>query len=102
MAESLIREYAAPPSPRLIGPAALVSIAFLGTNALAYVFTVLAARVLAPAAFGELAALLGVLLVGSVPGTGLQTAGALYLGAEHGGRAARILPRLHAAAIVTG
>jgi hypothetical protein len=80
----------------------LVSIAFLGTNALAYVFTVLAARVLAPPAFGELAALLGVLLVGSVPATGLQTAGALHLGAEHGGRAVRILPRLHAAAIVTG
>jgi hypothetical protein len=74
----------APTSSRLLGPAALVSVAFLGTNALAYVFTVLAARVLAPAAFGELAALMGVLLVGSVPATGLQTAAALYLGRSRG------------------
>ena len=63
-----------------LGSAALVSVAFLGTNALAYAFTVLAARMLAPAAFGELAALTSVLLVGSVPATGVQTAAALYLG----------------------
>ena len=61
-------------------PRPLVSVAFLAANALAYVFTVLAARTLAPAAYGELAALLGVLLVGAVPATGLQTAAALYLG----------------------
>src|SRR3954447_11226898 len=93
MAESLIREYAAPTSSRLLGPAALVSVAFLGTNALAYVFTVLAARVLAPAAFGELAALMGVLLVGSVPATGLQTAAALHLGRSHGSRGDGALAR---------
>src|SRR5688572_30158091 len=105
MAEPLIspaRPAAVVPSPpRLLGSAALVSVAFLGANALAYTFTVLAARALAPAAFGELAALLGVLLVGLVPATGLQTAAALYLG----GSAAspdRILARLHATAFVTG
>jgi O-antigen/teichoic acid export membrane protein len=92
----------APPSSRLLGSAALVSVAFLGTNALAYVFTVLAARALAPAAFGELAALLGVLLVGSVPATGLQTAAALYLGGSPDSRADGVLSRLHAAALVTG
>src|SRR4051812_41077932 len=102
MAESLIREYAAPPSPRLIGPAALVSVAFLGTNALAYVFTVLAARLLVPAAFGELAALLSVLLVGTVPATGLQTAAALHLGGRRNGRPRAVLARLHAAACITG
>jgi O-antigen/teichoic acid export membrane protein len=102
MAESLIRENAAPPSPRLIGPAALVSVAFLGTNALAYVFTVLAARLLVPAAFGELAALLSVLLVGTVPATGLQTAAALHLGGRRDGRPRAVLARLHAAACITG
>jgi O-antigen/teichoic acid export membrane protein len=89
------------PSHRLLGPAALVSVAYLGANALAYVFTVLAARLLAPAAFGELAALLGVLLVGTVPATGLQTAAALHLGGTPQGRTPAVLARLHAAALVT-
>jgi O-antigen/teichoic acid export membrane protein len=91
----------APPSRRLLGPAALVSVAYLGANALAYVFTVLAARLLAPAAFGELAALLGVLLVGTVPATGLQTAAALHLGGTPHRRTPAVLARLHAAALVT-
>jgi len=109
VAEPLIRRDGAvdgtapdPPSGRLLGPAALVSVAFLATNALAYVFTVLAARLLAPAAFGELAALLSVLLVGTVPATGLQTAAALYLGGSAGWRTPAGLARLHAAAWVTG
>jgi hypothetical protein len=109
MVEPLIRgaapgaASATPPSSRrLLGPAALVSVAFLGTNALAYVFTVLAARVLVPAAFGELAALLGVLLIGTVPATGLQTAAALHLGGADGSRTDRGLARLHGAAFVTG
>jgi hypothetical protein len=92
----------APSSPRLLGPAALVSVAFLGTNALAYVFTLLAARALAPAAFGELAALLGLLLVGTVPATGVQTAAALSLGGTAGGRTGQVPARLHAAALVCG
>jgi O-antigen/teichoic acid export membrane protein len=65
------------------------------------VFTVLAARLLASAAFGELAALLGVLLVGTVPATGLQTAAALHLGGTAQGRTPAVLARLHAAALVT-
>ena len=100
--QGAIRGAADASSRRLVVPAALMSIAFLGTNVLAYVFTVLAARLLAPAAFGELAALLGVLLVGSVPATGLQTAAALGLGAAGGGRSNAVLARLHAAAWVTG
>lgn len=107
MAEPLIRGNGSvvtavlePSSRRLVGPAALVSLAFLGANALAYVFTVLAARLLVPAAFGELAALLSVLLVGSVPATGLQTAAALYLGAAGNGRTSA-LARLHAATVLT-
>lgn len=80
-----------------LGSAAVVSVAFLATNALAYVFTVLAARALTPAAYGELAALLSVLLVGSVPATGVQTAAALHLGGAPGSRA--VLARLHATAL---
>jgi hypothetical protein len=89
------------PSRRAVGSAALVSFAFLGTNGLAYGFTVLAARSLAPAAFGELAALMSVLLVGSVPATGIQTVAALYLGGQEGA-GARAVGRLHAAAVVAG
>ncbi|MGY2003499.1 hypothetical protein [Blastococcus sp. SYSU DS1024] len=87
-------------SPRALGSAALVSAAFLGANALAYVFTVLAARLLAPAAYGELAALLGVVLVGAVPGSGVQTTAALLLGGRSGDRCAT--GRLHATALATG
>jgi O-antigen/teichoic acid export membrane protein len=87
-------------SPKVLGSAAVVSVAFLATNALAYVFTVLAARTLAPASYGELAALLSVLLVGTVPATGVQTAAALHLGGAPGSRAD--LARLHATALVVG
>ncbi|MCF6743787.1 polysaccharide biosynthesis protein [Blastococcus sp. KM273128] len=93
-------EDAAASQPRALGSAALVSVAFLGANALAYVFTVLAARLLAPAAYGELAALLGVVLVGSVPGTGVQTTAALLLGGRDGDR--RTTGRLHATALAVG
>ncbi|MCA0145146.1 lipopolysaccharide biosynthesis protein [Blastococcus sp. LR1] len=90
----------AAPSSGLLGATAVVSIAFLGANALAYVFTVVAARQLAPAAYGELAALLSVLLVGSVPASGLQTATALRLGGRRGNTGA--LARLHATSLQLG
>jgi hypothetical protein len=80
------------------GSAALVSAVLLGVNALSYAFTTLAARALAPHAYGELAALLSLSLVGAVPGMGLQTAAALHLGGARGDRAA-LLPRLHATAL---
>lgn len=85
---------------RMIGPAAVVSVAFLLANGLSYVFTVVAARSLAPGAYGELAALLSVLLVGTVPATGLQTAAALHLG----GRRATgdVTARLHACGWLVG
>ncbi|SEO44128.1 lipopolysaccharide biosynthesis protein [Trujillonella endophytica] len=82
-------------------PAALVSLALLGVNGLAYVFTVAAARLLAPEAYGELAALLSVMFIGVVPMTGLQTAAALRLGAlrrDAGPDEQRLtMARLHAA-----
>jgi O-antigen/teichoic acid export membrane protein len=77
-----------------IGPAALLSATVLGVNGLSYAFTVLAARLLAPGAYGELAALMGVLFIGIVPATGLQTAAALHLGGTRGDRTAAVR-RLH-------
>ncbi|MGY1732576.1 hypothetical protein ACI798_13740 [Geodermatophilus sp. SYSU D01045] len=85
-----------------VAPAALVSGALLSVSALSYVVTVLAARVLTPASYGELAALLGLLLVGTVPASGLQTATALRLGGRPPGEAAAEVPRLHATALATG
>ncbi|RBY90431.1 polysaccharide biosynthesis protein [Blastococcus sp. TBT05-19] len=88
------------PSSKLLGATAVVSVAFLGANALAYVFTVVAARQLAPSSYGELAALLSVLLVGSVPASGLQTATALRLGGRRGDPGT--LARLHATSLQLG
>ena len=79
-------------------PAALISTALLGTSVLAYAFTVLAARVLVPHAYGELAALLGLSLVGAVPATGLQTAAALALGSRREA-VEPMVARLHATAL---
>jgi O-antigen/teichoic acid export membrane protein len=93
-------------APALPAPAAgsaarsafAVSIALIAANALGYAFTVFAARALAPAAYGELAALLGVLLVAVVPATGLQTAGALALAGDRPGSTPA---RLHTAGLLT-
>ena len=80
-----------------VAPAALVSGAMLAVNALAYGFTVLATRALSPHAFGELAALMGLLVIGGVPGTALQTAAALHLAGRPGDARARA--RLHGTAL---
>jgi O-antigen/teichoic acid export membrane protein len=102
MVEPLIRRPGVAGPGAVLGPAALVSVAFLGANALGYVFTVLAARSLAPAAYGELAALLGLLLVGSVPATGLQTAAALSLGRRNPSADPTAVGRWHATALSVG
>jgi O-antigen/teichoic acid export membrane protein len=57
--------------------ALLVSGAVAGNQAAAYLLNVLAARLLVPAAFGELGSLLAVLVVGAVPAMGMQTVSAL-------------------------
>lgn len=102
MVEPLIRRPGVAGPPAVLGPAALVSVAFLGANALAYGFTVLAARSLVPAAYGELAALLGVLLVGTVPATGLQTAAALHLGRRNPTADPDAVGRWHATTLTVG
>ncbi len=93
-------EEGAAPAVRAV-PAAVLSGALLVVSALSYVVTVLAARVLTPASYGELAALLGVLLVGVVPATGLQTAAALDLGGRRTGTVGEAARQLHATALVT-
>ena len=57
--------------------AILVSLALAGNNAASYVLSLVAARLLAPGAFGELSSLLAVLVIGVVPAMGLQTVVAL-------------------------
>ena len=59
-----------------------VTAGVMASNASGYLLTVIAARLLAPAAFGELSALLAVLLVGVVPAMGVQTAVALRVAAN--------------------
>lgn len=54
-----------------------VTAGVMASNASGYLLTVVAARALAPGAFGELGALLAVLLVGAVPAMGVQTVVAL-------------------------
>lgn len=61
--------------------ALLVTAASLGTNVSSYVFTVIAARLLVPSAFGELSALMAVLVVGVVPALSMQTGVALRVAA---------------------
>src|ERR1700712_4125557 len=82
-------------------PAAVISAALLGVNVLSYAFTALAARTLVPAAYGELAALMGILFIGVVPATAMQAAAALHLGRSRLDRAVDVR-RLHATALVTG
>jgi O-antigen/teichoic acid export membrane protein len=62
--------------------AAVVSIALFAANASSYLFTVVAARLLVPGAFGELSALMAVLVVGAVPAMGLQTGVTLVVAAD--------------------
>jgi len=57
--------------------AILVALVLAGNNAASYLLSLVAARVLAPGAFGELSSLLAVLVVGVVPAMGLQTVVAL-------------------------
>lgn len=61
-----------------------VTAGVMASNASGYLLTVIAARLLAPEAFGELSALLAVLLVGAVPAMGVQTAVALRVAAHPG------------------
>jgi hypothetical protein len=57
--------------------AILVSLALAVNNAGSYALSLIAARILAPSAFGELSSLLAVLVIGVVPAMGLQTVVAL-------------------------
>lgn len=72
--------------PRLRAQALLVSVALAANNAASYLLTVVAARLLVPDVFGELGALLALMVVGVVPAMGLQTVVALRVAAGGGHR----------------
>jgi hypothetical protein len=59
-----------------------VSLALFGANAGSYLLTVVAARAVTSELFGELSALLALLVVGVVPSMGLQTAVALRVAGD--------------------
>ena len=61
-----------------------VTAGVMASNASGYLLTVISARLLAPVAFGELSALLAVVLVGVVPAMGVQTVVALRVAAHPG------------------
>jgi O-antigen/teichoic acid export membrane protein len=66
------RAPSAAPAPPL-GPGALVAAGAMAFgHVLSWAFTVLGARLLAPADYGELAALIALVVAGSVPGTAVQ------------------------------
>ncbi|WP_375003205.1 polysaccharide biosynthesis protein [Aeromicrobium sp. CTD01-1L150] len=62
-----------------VGGGSLVAAGMVMMNAAAYLFTVAAARILAPQEFGAVTALLGILLVGNVAALGLQASTARRL-----------------------
>lgn len=62
-----------------LGGGSLVAAGMVVMNATAYLFTVAAARILAPQEFGAVTALLGIILVGNVAALGLQAATARRL-----------------------
>ncbi|CAN5132438.1 hypothetical protein BH24ACT12_BH24ACT12_20100 [soil metagenome] len=57
---------------RLVVGAGFVAVAISFMNVTTYAFTALVARSVAPSVFGEVTALMGILLVGSVAALGLQ------------------------------
>ena len=67
---------------RLAG-AGLVAVAITGMNVASYGFTLVAAHLLAPAHFGELTALMGIILVGNVAALGLQATTARRIATRH-------------------
>ncbi len=72
--------------------AGLVAVGMTVMNAAAYVFTVLAARVLGPEGYSAVAALMGVVLVSNVVAMGVQATTARHVAAHgHAGDAATLL-----------
>lgn len=76
-----------PAARRLLRGGTLVAVAMMLFNLGAYGFTILAAHRLAPADLGAVAALLGLVLIGNVVASGLQTMAARRVSAhpEHAG-----------------
>jgi len=83
---------ASPPPRLLVVGAGYVAAAMSFLNVASYLFTALAARRVVPGVFGEVTALMGILLVGSVASLGLQTATARRLAvSRHADERARLV-----------
>jgi O-antigen/teichoic acid export membrane protein len=80
--------------------ALVVSAGVAGNQLAAYLLNVLAARLLVPAAFGELGALLAILVIGAVPAMGMQTVATLRV-ARRGEVGELVALALTTAAVVT-
>ncbi len=99
---------AAAPAGRRLPDGALRAPALVGANALHYVFSVVASRLLGPSGYGALAALLGLVLVGAVPGLALQSVAARHTalaggeGPDLAGLTARLLRVVAATGVVLG
>jgi O-antigen/teichoic acid export membrane protein len=74
--------------PPLRRQAVVVSAALMAGNASSYLFTIVAARLLVPEVFGELGALMALLVVGVVPAMAAQTGIALHVAGAGSARAA--------------
>jgi O-antigen/teichoic acid export membrane protein len=79
----------------------LVSAGVAGNQGAAYLLNVLAARLLVPAAFGELGSLLAVLVIGAVPAMGMQTVAALRVARRNQDTGELLALGLSTAAVVT-
>jgi O-antigen/teichoic acid export membrane protein len=83
----------------LAGPGAVLAVASLGANVLAYVLVVALGRALTPVDFGAVAALLNLTVIGAVPGLALQLVAARAVATGAGRGQVRPVLRL---ALVTG
>ncbi len=79
--------------------ALVVTGALAANNVASYALTVIAARLLVPAAFGELGSLLAVLVIGAVPALAVQTVVALRVAGDPRGRSLTALGLVAGAAV---
>jgi O-antigen/teichoic acid export membrane protein len=92
-------------SRKALRDGAAIAVAMAVMNVTTYAFTILAARLLGPAEYGALAAVMGLLLVVNVLSLGLQATGARRVSAAPGDRAAierEVMATSYASALALG
>lgn len=87
---------------RLVVGAGFVAVAISFMNVTTYAFTALVARTVAPSVFGEVTALMGILLVGSVAALGLQATTARRLATCPADRRTHVVEDAARATLVIG